>query len=135
MPNSNTFSQLIMEGTGILIDILIVVIIAFCAIVGLVRGMVKTLISITTWAAAFIVALHFCDAALLEGVIENDKLRYWVTGIVLFIIVLIIGAIVGNVLQQVIVSSSARGIDRSVGLLLGALIGVILVAFFASCGE
>lgn len=111
-------------------DYIIAAILLLFVIIGLVRGLLRELISLVSWFFAFYAALKFApdlSAGLMHSVISADKPRYIASAILIFLVVLIIGAIV-NKLAHLLIDSTALGfLDKLLGLIFGAARGVLVV--------
>lgn len=114
------------------LDYAIIIIIAFSAIVSIVRGFVRELLSIVVWLASLWVAWQFSTelAALLTPYIKHQALRYPAAFISLFVVTMILGALVNYLLGQLVDKTGLSGTDRVLGLLFGIVRGVLIVAIF-----
>lgn len=111
-------------------DFVIIGIIVISTLISLVRGFVREILSLITWAVAFIVAFKFCNdvAAMFHSYISNSSARLALGFAILFFLVLIIGDIISHMIAKLATSSGIGGIDRTFGMVFGFLRGVLLVA-------
>lgn len=111
------------------IDWIIIGIIAFSAIVSLLRGFIREVISLATWIIAFLVAANFYPY-LAEYItqINNPDLRNAASMAILFIITLIVGGIINYILGQLVDKTGLTGTDRVLGACFGILRGILIVA-------
>ena len=123
------------------LDVAIAILILFSAAIGVVRGLVREVLSLVVWAAALVLALLFTPQAaeLLAPLIETASLQY-VTGFAcVFIGTLIVGGIVGSLMARLIDGTGMTGTDRILGFVFGSARGVLvcIVALIAMrpCGE
>lgn len=111
------------------IDLVILAIIAFSALVSLVRGFTREAISLLIWIAAFLVAKTFyLDLAVYFDNFEDPMVRNAVAVAALFIATLIVGAVVNYVVGQLVDKTGLTGTDRVIGLVFGGARGVLIVA-------
>lgn len=112
------------------VDYLIIAIIAVSALISLVRGFVREVVSIVVWVAAFWLAIVFARpfAHLLAPYIESATLQVAVAFAVIFIGTLLIGAVVNFVSGMLVGKTGLTGTDRAIGVVFGAGRGLILTA-------
>lgn len=116
------------------IDWLAVAIIGGSALLGLIRGFVREVLSLGTWILALFIAIRFGSVAAgsLPAMIEGVQLRTMVALAILFFATLLIGSLLSVGLARMIhYSPTLRGTDRSLGLALGLLRGVVVVGLIA----
>ncbi|MEZ5478801.1 MAG: CvpA family protein [Thiolinea sp.] len=95
-----------MEMTATLLDIGIAAIILVSLIVGLMRGVVREVISLATWVAALGFALLYLKplAQQLPFALQSEVARLGMAFAILFFGVLIIGAIINYLLSAAVAS-------------------------------
>ncbi len=113
------------------IDVLILLLVAVSAAIGVWRGFVKEALSVLTWVLAVWISLGFSFLLdnPLAAYIAHPGLRAGVAIGLLFAVVLIVGAIASHLAVKVISAAGLRGIDRSLGALFGFLRGAVIVVF------
>ncbi|MDR2876679.1 MAG: CvpA family protein [Chromatiales bacterium] len=111
------------------LDIAMIAIIALSTVLGIVRGLIKEIVSLLTWVVAFGIALRFGHtlAARMEGLIEYEETRLVAAFAVLFFAALLIGMLVASLIVRLVRASEASGPDRALGALFGMLRGALLV--------
>ncbi len=111
-------------------DFAIIAIIIISTLISLIRGFVREILSLITWAAAFIVAFKFCAAvaSLFQPYIDNPSIRLAIGFALLFFVVLIIGDLISYMIARFASNKGLSTIDRSFGMIFGFLRGVLLVA-------
>jgi uncharacterized membrane protein required for colicin V production len=112
-------------------DILMFGIVGFSVIFGLVRGFIKSFISLAGWIIAMTIGMKFYF--LLEPVVSKyitlSVVAAVIAGITLFLISAIIIAIINNVFYIAFEALCGGLLDRSLGLLFGFIRGCLLVSF------
>ncbi len=110
-------------------DYLLLALIAFSCIAGLMRGLLREVISLLTWVAGIVIAWKY--AGLLEprlgGTLANEALRPWAARVLIFIVVLLIGTAIGMLVTHFVRLSIFSGMDRLLGGVFGLLRGVVMI--------
>jgi len=111
------------------IDYVIIGIIALSAIISIVRGFVKEVLSLVAWILAFWVALTFSPqfSVLLSDYISTPSISLFTAFSGLFIVTLILSALVNNMIAAIVEKTGLSGTDRMLGVLFGLLRGVAIV--------
>ncbi len=112
------------------LDIVILVVAGLSAIVGLVRGFVREVLSLAAWVGAGWLALTFYpdSRAWTLGYIESEMWAGIVAGAGSFLFVLVVLTIIARLISKAVQSSSLVGpLDRTLGMLFGVLRGTVLV--------
>jgi membrane protein required for colicin V production len=117
-----------MKPTLVAVDYAIVGIVAISAVIGLVRGFVREVLSLAIWALAVILGLTFSDqlADALANRIDGASVRYVVAFATLFIATLIVGGFVQWILMRLVETTGLSGTDRLIGLVFGGLRGAVV---------
>lgn len=111
------------------IDLVIIAVAALSAIVGLVRGFIREVLSLVSWAAALVLAYLYYEqaGAWLAGYVENPQLRSMFAFALLFVVVLFAFTALSYLLHKGLVKDGVKGTDRLLGGLFGAARGAIVV--------
>ena len=111
------------------VDYVIIGIIALSAIISVVRGFVKEVLSLLAWALSICVAFNFAGpvSPFLSEYISTESIRLIAAFTSLFIITLILGALVNHVISAIVEKTGLSGTDRSLGVIFGLLRGVTIV--------
>ena len=114
-------------------DYLLIALLAFSSIAGLMRGLLREVISLITWVAAVWIAWTF-SASLepyLGGALKDAAVRPWAARAIIFVAVLLTGAAIGALLSHFVRLTVFSGIDRLLGMLFGLLRGVVVLGLLA----
>ena len=111
------------------IDFIILGVIGFSALISVVRGFVKEVLSLVIWFGAFFIASQFYPqlATYFTG-FKDELVRNGAAIAALFIATLIIGALVNYVIGQLVDKTGLSGTDRLLGMVFGGIRGVLVVA-------
>lgn len=110
-------------------DYLIIILITVSALIGLWRGLLREVISIVTWIAAFAIAFLFAENAsvLLTAHIEVPSLRIAAAFGILFLATLLVGGLIGLIASFLVDYTGLTGTDRILGGVFGIARGVAIV--------
>ena len=112
-------------------DIVILAVLTLSTLFGLMRGVIREVLSLVCWIAAFWVAWAFGDqvAQLYGGWLADPAARIVAGYVTCFVAVLIVGALIGWILRTLVKVSGLSGGDRFLGMLFGLARGLLLVTF------
>ncbi|MBL8259942.1 MAG: CvpA family protein [Candidatus Competibacteraceae bacterium] len=102
-------------------DYLIVIVVALSMLLGLWRGLLREVISLATWIAAFAIAFLFAQdgAAFLTPYIDIAPLRFAAAFGGLFLATLLLGGLLGILASYLVDYTGLTGTDRLLGMLFG----------------
>ncbi|HRD50344.1 MAG: CvpA family protein [Candidatus Competibacter sp.] len=111
-------------------DYFIIILIALSALIGLWRGLLREVISLTTWIAAIAIAFLFAEdgAAYLTPYIEIPSLRIAAAFGGLFLTTLLLGGLVGILASYLVDYTGLTGTDRLLGMVFGLTRGAAIIA-------
>ena len=122
--------------TFVWLDYALLAIILISTLIGVLRGLVKEVMSLLGWILAGWTALHFSSdfTLFLENFVSHDGLRYALAFISLFVGVLVVSMLVNHLITKLIHLSGLKAIDRIFGCLFGALRGGLVVVVLVLLG-
>jgi membrane protein required for colicin V production len=100
------------------------------AMLAMVRGLSREILSIASWAAAAAAAFFFYPLVLpyVQPYIDNEQIAMVAAAGVVFIVALIIVTLITMKIADWIIDSRIGALDRTLGFLYGAARGVLVVA-------
>lgn len=110
-------------------DYIVLAILGASAFLGMLRGLVKELLSLVAYAAAFIAAIWWGPkvSTWLVAYIENDLLRTGVAYAAVFIVVLLLVGLLNMTLGALIEKTGLTPADHGMGAIFGFLRGLLIV--------
>lgn len=110
-------------------DIIILVIMALPAIVGLMYGFLNIVFSLLAWILAMGLAAKLLpySTPLLIDYVSSDELRAGLAFIISFIVLLMLLSGIGYLIVKLIGRAGLSAADRFLGLLFGMSLGLIIV--------
>jgi len=111
------------------LDLLMIGVMGLSGLVGLMRGLVREVLSLMTWGIAIWAGIRFSHdmAMLLEPFIPAPTARIAAAFGILFILTLIMAGMLGFVLARILETTGLSGVDRMAGLLFGVARGVLIL--------
>jgi membrane protein required for colicin V production len=100
------------------------------AMLAMVRGFSREVLSIASWIAAAVAAYLFYPAVLpyVQPYIDNEKLAMGAAAAIVFIVALIVVTVITMKIADFIIDSRVGALDRTLGFLYGAARGILVVA-------
>ena len=111
------------------IDYAVLAIIGVSVLLSVMHGLVRELLSLAGWVAAFLVAQFFATdvAAMLPAAIPNESLRLLAAFLLVFVMVLITATLLAIGLSSLIRSAGLGAADRLLGAVFGLVRGIAVV--------
>ena len=111
------------------VDIIVLAIVGISILFGVLRGLVREVLALVAWVAAFLLAnLLAPDAAkLLPQAIASEEIRLLVTFVVVFIVVLVGLSVLAVLASKVVKIVGLGPADRVVGGVFGLARGMLVV--------
>ncbi|RVD70040.1 CvpA family protein, partial [Mesorhizobium sp. M4A.F.Ca.ET.029.04.2.1] len=100
------------------------------AMLAMVRGFSREVLSIVSWVAAAVAAFFFYKPVLpyVQPYVDNDKIAMAAAAGIVFVIALIVVSVITMKLADWIIDSRIGALDRTLGFLYGAARGILVVA-------
>jgi membrane protein required for colicin V production len=100
------------------------------AMLAMVRGFSREVLSVISWIAAAAAAFFFYQPVLpyVQPYVDNEKIAMVVAAGIVFIVALIVVSIITMKLADWIIDSRVGALDRTLGFLYGAARGILFVA-------
>lgn len=110
-------------------DLVIIGILVLSAIVSIFRGLIKEVLSLLIWVAAFWLAWTFVEptAELFNPYIDLPSARHLIAFVALFLSALIVGGLINYLLGGLIKKTGLGATDRFFGMFFGLLRGAVAV--------
>lgn len=111
------------------LDFTIIGVVLLFAVIGIVRGFIKEVLSLASWVLAFWLAFTFADpiSAMFEPYIDTPVLRIIASFAALFISSLLLLTVISLLIHKLLSVSGIKGTDRALGGLFGALKGLVII--------
>jgi len=112
------------------LDGIVILVIFLSAVLAMVRGLSRELLSLVSWALAALFAYLVYKPALglTSNYIHNPKIALGVTIIVLFLAALIILSIISMKFADIVIDSRIGALDRTLGFVFGIIRGLVILA-------
>jgi membrane protein required for colicin V production len=100
------------------------------AMLAMVRGLSREILSVISWVLAAAAAFFFYKPVLpyVQPYIDNEKIAMGAAAAVVFVIALIVVTVITMKIADWIIDSRVGALDRTLGFLYGAARGILVVA-------
>nr|WP_218057290.1 CvpA family protein [Gilliamella apicola] len=111
------------------VDFTIIGVIAFSALISLIRGFVREALSLISWILAFFISSQFYRYVTdYLTYFDSEMMRIAVAIVILFVATLLVCTVMSYVIGQLIQKTGLSGIDRVLGTCFGVLRGILIIA-------
>lgn len=113
------------------LDIIVLVLVAASASIGLLRGLMREVLSLATWVVAILGAMSLGPLVADWLALDSRALSAVAGYAIVFVAVIVLGAVTQKLVAKVVDSTGLSGADRVLGLAFGGARGlaICLVAF------
>ena len=110
-------------------DYVVLLVIGVSALVAVMRGFVREVLSLVSWVAAFVAASAFAGkvAPLLPAAIPNDSLRMLAAFVLVFGAILLLMVVITLAIVELVRVVGLGFVDRVLGLAFGLVRGLLIV--------
>ena len=112
-----------------LLDIILIGITLVSALLAMVRGFSREILSIASWVIAAVLTLMFYKSAipLVQPYVASTTIASIIAAVSIFIVALIVVSLITMKIADMIIDSRIGALDRALGFVFGAVRGVLLV--------
>jgi membrane protein required for colicin V production len=117
-------------------DYVVLAIIGLSIFLSIMRGLVREILALVGWIAAFFVAKTYTLelSPLLPKAIPTETLQYLAAFIILFLATLLVSSLLAIALSQIFEKVGLSFIDRGLGAVFGTLRGLMIVGVLVFLG-
>ncbi len=119
------------------LDIVVIAFVAISILVGIFRGFVKEILSLSSWVLAAFIAYNFGElaASYVTPYISEPTLALAIAYVVVFLLALIAFSIVSYLISKLFSATGMSAIDRSLGSVFGAVRAAVIMGFLILIGH
>ncbi|WP_174801222.1 CvpA family protein [Martelella limonii] len=113
-----------------LFDLIVVLVVLFSALLAMVRGFSREILSLLAWGLSAAIAYLGWPylAPMLEGLLSDTRLTMAAAFAIIFLIALLLLSLVMTRVADYIIDSRAGVLDRSLGFVFGLARGILILA-------
>jgi membrane protein required for colicin V production len=117
------------EAMPTLLDAIVLVVVLISAVLAMVRGLTRELLSLASWVAAAVAAVYFYSwlVPFYQQWIASQKVSEIAAGATIFFVALIVASYITMKISDFVIDSRIGAVDRVLGLIFGAVRGFALV--------
>lgn len=112
-----------------ILDIVVILVVLVSALLAMVRGFVREVLSIASWLAAVAAAYYFYKplVPVVKPYIESGTVAIIVAASAIFFVALIIASYITTKIADFVIDSRVGALDRILGFVFGAARGLLLI--------
>lgn len=112
-----------------LLDLIVIAVTLFSALLAMVRGFSREVLAVGSWAAAALAAFMFYKSLvpLVQPYIASETVATIAAAGIIFVIVLIVVSLITMKMADFIIDSRVGALDRALGFVFGAARGILLL--------
>jgi membrane protein required for colicin V production len=111
------------------LDAIVIVVVLISAILAMVRGFVREVLSVASWVAAAAASYFFYEPLIpmVKPYVESTTVATIIAAAVIFFIALIVASYITMRISDFVIDSRVGAFDRVLGFVFGAVRGVLLL--------
>jgi membrane protein required for colicin V production len=111
------------------LDAIVIVVVLISAILAMVRGFVREVLSVASWAAAAAASYFFYKPLIpmVKPYVESTTVATIIAAAVIFFVALIVASYITMRISDFVIDSRVGAFDRVLGFVFGAVRGVLLL--------
>jgi len=111
------------------LDVIVVVVVLISAILAMVRGFVREILSVASWVADAAAAYFFYPDVLplVQPYFDNRTIAIIVAAAAIFFVALIVASYITMKISDFVIDSRIGAVDRALGFIFGAVRGLLLM--------
>jgi membrane protein required for colicin V production len=111
------------------LDAIVIVVVLISALLAMVRGLVREVLSIASWAVAAAAGYFFYKplVPLVQPYVEKQIVAVIISVAVIFFVALIVASYITMKISDFVIDSRIGAIDRALGFVFGAVRGLLLL--------
>jgi membrane protein required for colicin V production len=111
------------------LDAIVIVVVLISAVLAMVRGLVREVLSIASWAVAAAAGYFFYKplVPLVQPYVEKQIVAVIISVAVIFFVALIVASYITMKISDFVIDSRVGAIDRALGFVFGAVRGLLLL--------
>ncbi len=112
-----------------ILDIVVIVVVLISAILAMVRGFVREVLSVASWGAAAAAAYFFYKpiVPMVQPYFESKTVGVIVSAAAIFFVALIVASYITMKISDFVIDSRIGAVDRALGFAFGAVRGLLLL--------
>jgi membrane protein required for colicin V production len=111
------------------LDAIVIVVVLISAILAMVRGFVREVLSVASWVAAAAAAYFFYEPVvpMVKPYVESATVATIIAASLIFVVALIVASYITMRISDFVIDSRVGAFDRFLGFVFGAVRGVLLL--------